>query len=128
MDVGPLFIDFWPQHPKGEVAQIYKQLRTNAKFNGFSIPWLLCCWVDLLIDFWLIFGGCGGRKPTKNQPKSHPKSDPKQDAILDASWMALGATFGGFWLQVGGQVEAKLAPKSNKIGHQDDSKKQHPNR
>ena len=65
-------------------------------------------------------------KSTKNQRKSHPKSDPKQDAILDASWMALGATFGGFWLQVGGQVEAKLAPKSNKIGQQDDSKKQHP--
>ena len=96
MDVGPLFIDFGPQHPKGEVAKIYKKRRTIAKFRGFSIPWLLCCWVDPLIDFWLIFGGCGSRKLIKNQPKSHPKSDPKQDAILHASWMALGAIFGGF--------------------------------
>ena len=37
--------------------------------------------------------------------------------------MALGAIFGGFWGQVGGQVAAKLAPKSEEVGYQDDVKK-----
>ena len=32
--------------------------------------------------------------------------------------MALGAILAGFWLQVGRQDEAKLAPKSNIIGYQ----------
>ena len=93
-----------------------------TKFSGFSIPWLLCCWVDFLIHFWLIFGGCGCRKSTKNQPKINPKSDQKQDAILDASWMALGAILDGFWSQVG-RIGAKLAPKSEEMGYQDDVKK-----
>ena len=43
-----------------------------------------------------------------------PKSHKKEDAILDGSWRALGAILGGFWFQVGGQVGAKLAPKSEK--------------
>ena len=37
--------------------------------------------------------------------------------------MALGAIFGGFGAQVGGQVRAKLAPKSEEMGYQDDVKK-----
>ncbi len=43
--------------------------------------------------------------------------------MLDGSWRVLGAIWGGFWLQVGGQVEAKLAPKSEKWGFQDEVKK-----
>ena len=39
--------------------------------------------------------------------------------VLDGSWV----DFGGFWDQVGRQVGAKLAPKSDKIGYQDDVKK-----
>ena len=50
--------------------------------------------------------------------KINPESDQKQDAMLDASWMALGPILSGFWLQVGRQDEAKLAPKSNIIGYQ----------
>ena len=42
--------------------------------------------------------------------------------------MALGAIVGGFWAQVGGQVGAKLALKSEKIGYQDDVKKSTKNR
>ena len=61
-------------------------------------------------------------------PKINPKSDQKQDAILDASWMALGAILVGFWLQVGGQDEAKLAPKSNIIGYQIEYQKKDANR
>ena len=37
--------------------------------------------------------------------------------------MALGSIFDGFWAQVGGQVGAKLAPKSEEMGYQDDVKK-----
>ena len=87
------------------------------------IFWLLGCWVDFLVDFLLIFGGFGGRKPTKNLLKFHPKGDRKQDASWDGFWMALGSIFGGFWAQVGGQVGVKLAPKSEEMGYQDDVKK-----
>ena len=41
--------------------------------------------------------------------------------------MALGSIFGGFWAQVGGQVGLKLAPKSEKMGYQDDVKKSYKN-
>ena len=37
--------------------------------------------------------------------------------------MGLRAIFGGFWGQVGGQVGAKLAPKSEEMGYQDDVNK-----
>ena len=37
--------------------------------------------------------------------------------------MALGSIFDRFWAQVGGQVGAKLAPKSEEMGYQDDVKK-----
>ena len=37
--------------------------------------------------------------------------------------MALGWIFGGFGVQVGGQVGVKLALKSDKMGYQDDVKK-----
>ena len=37
--------------------------------------------------------------------------------------MALGSIFDGFGAQVGGQVGAKLAPKSEEMGYQDDVKK-----
>ena len=37
--------------------------------------------------------------------------------------MALGSIFGRFWAQVGGQVGVKLAPKSEKMGYQNDVKK-----
>ena len=42
--------------------------------------------------------------------------------------MALGAILVGFWLQVGGQDEAKLAPKSNIIGYQIEYQKEDANR
>ena len=51
----------------------------------------------------------------EDPPKIIPKSDQKQDAILNAIWKALGPIFGGFWLQLGGQVGAMLAPKSQKM-------------
>ena len=44
----------------------------------------------------MIFGGFGGRKPTKNLLKFHPKGDRKQDASWDGFWMALGSIFDGF--------------------------------
>ena len=37
--------------------------------------------------------------------------------------MALGSIFGGCWLQVGRQVGAKLAPRSEKRAYQDNVKK-----
>ena len=61
-----------------------------------------------------MFGGFGRRKSINNRSKFSPEGDRKQDASWDGVWMALGSIFGGFWLQVGGQVGAKLAPKSEK--------------
>ena len=37
--------------------------------------------------------------------------------------MALGSIFGGFWAEVGGQVMAKFAQKSEEMGCQDDVRK-----
>ena len=37
--------------------------------------------------------------------------------------MALVSVLDGFWAQVGGQVGAKLAPKSEEVGYQNDVKK-----
>ena len=42
--------------------------------------------------------------------------------------MALGTILAGFWFQVGGQDEAKLAPKSNIIGYQIEYQKKDANR
>ena len=41
---------------------------------------------------------------------------------MGCGWL-LGQIFGGFGAQVGGQVGAKLAPKSEERGYQDDVKK-----
>ena len=64
-----------------------------------------------------------GRKSSKNLSKIYPKNDRKQDGSWDRFLMALGSIFGGFWVQVGGQLGAKLAPKSEEMGYQDDLKK-----
>ena len=64
-----------------------------------------------------------GRKSIKNQSKIDPKGDRKQDGSWDGFWMALGLIFGGLCAHVGGQVGAKLAPKSEEMGYQDDVKK-----
>ena len=42
---------------------------------------------------------------------------------MDGFWKALGPILERFWAQVGGQVGAKLAPKSEKLELQDDVKK-----
>ena len=70
------------------------------------------CWVDYLIDFWLILGGFGARKSTKIRSKINAKGDQKLDASWDGFWRLLGSILGGFLVQVGGQVGAKLALKS----------------
>ena len=70
-----------------------------------------------------MFDGFWDRKSIKNQSKIDPKGDRKQDASWDGFWMALGSIFDGFWAQVGGQVGAKLAPRSEEMGYQDDVKK-----
>ena len=41
---------------------------------------------------------------------------------MGCGWL-LGPIFDGFWVQVGGQVGAKLAPTSEEMGYQDDVKK-----
>ena len=69
----------------------------------------------MLIDLWSVFGS----KSIKNRSKTYRK----QDASWDGFWMVLGSIVGGFWAQVGGQVGAKLAPKSKEMGYQDDVKK-----
>ena len=59
------------------------------------------------------------QKSTQEAPKIDKKGYSKHD---DASWLGiwspLGTDLGGFWVQLGRQVGAKLAPKSEKIGQQ----------
>ena len=64
-----------------------------------------------------------GRISTNNRSVNDSKSDQKQDASWDGFWMSRGSIFGGFWDQAGGQVGAKLAPRSEEMGYQDDVKK-----
>ena len=81
--------------------------------------WLLCCWDDLLIDFWLIFDWFWGRKSIKNQSKKGSKIRCKLGCILDGSWIDLGAILGPSWEAKWGQVGTKIW----KMGSQDDVKK-----
>ena len=55
----------------------------------------------------------------QNRSKINPKGHRNQDAIWVGIWSPLGTIFGRFWRQVG----PKLAPKSGKLGSQDDVKK-----
>ena len=120
MDVGISFIDFLIQH---DVAEVAKNIEKTNGFLSFFTFWLLGCWNDFMVDFWLILDGFWDRKSIKDRSKIDQKSNQKSDAILDRFWMALGSIFDRFWAQVGGQVGAKLAPKSEKWGPQDDVNK-----
>ena len=74
------------------------------------------CWDDVLIDLLSISERFLDRKSLQNQSKINPKTYRKQDASWDGFWIALGSIFRRFWGQVGGQVGAKLAPKSKDMG------------
>ena len=65
MDVGPIFIDFCTQRNMAEVPKVAYVLH----FWHFFDFWLLCCWDDLLIDFWSIFVRFSTPKSIKNQAK-----------------------------------------------------------
>ena len=56
----------------------------------------------------------GSRVPSwsQNRSKIGSRRYLKQDTSLNRFWMALGSIFGRFWIQVGRQVGAKLAPTS----------------
>ena len=60
---------------------------------------------------------------SNNLSKIDPKTNLKQHASWDGFWIALGSIFGRFGAQVGGRVGAKLAPKSEEMGYQNDVKK-----
>ena len=66
-------------------------------------------------------------KTHQNSIQEASKIDQKGYRKYDASWLGiwtpLGTDLGGFWRQVGWQVGPKLAPKSGKLGSQDDVKK-----
>ena len=66
-----------------------------------------------MIDFFQRFGVDFA---VENLTQIYSKCDRKQDASWDGLWMALGSIFAGFWASVGGQVAAKLAPKSKNDG------------
>ena len=63
------------------------------------------------------------QKSTQEAPKIDKKGYSKHDASWLGIWSPLGTVFGGFWAQLGSQDGPKLAPKSGKLGSQDDVKK-----
>ena len=114
-DLGSIFVDFWPQHAKAGIAKIYKNRRTITKFIGFSILWLLCCWVEFVIDFWLIFWGFGDQKCIKNPSKKSSRIWCDFWCVLDGSWERFwrdfGSKLGANWDQVGAKLEPKAIKK-----------------
>ena len=60
---------------------------------------------------------------TQNRSKKGSKIRCDFGWILEGSWSGFGAILERFWAQVGGQVGAKLGPKSEKWRSQDDVKK-----
>ena len=65
-------IDFLLQH---DMAEVTKNIEKRVVFLRFFIFYLLGCWKDFMIDFWLILGRSWDRKSTKNQSKINHKSD-----------------------------------------------------
>ena len=111
-----ILVDFWYQNgaklvPKWDQKSMLtwkgRFYKNTNKTNGIS----------------MIFKVRGVKKSIKNRSKIDQKRDHKSDAILDPFWMALGPILERFWAQVGKQNGAKLAPKSEKWGSQDDVKK-----
>ena len=74
-----------------------------------------------MIDFLVNLAPNLSPKTHQKSTQEAPKIDKKGYSKLDASWLGiwnpLGTDLTGFWVQVGRQVGAKLAPKSEKIGH-----------
>ena len=64
------------------------------------------------------------QKSNQEAPKIDKKGYSKHDASWLRIWNPLGTDLGGFWVQVGGQVGAKLAPKSIKMESKMTSKKE----
>ena len=93
------------------------------KFIGFSIPWMFSCSAPITPQKPCQNFSITLPKSIKNPSKIYLRRHLKQDTILDRSWKALGAILDGFWPQVGGQVGAKLAPKSKNEGPKTMSKK-----
>ena len=82
-----------------------------------------CCIIALI--FGLIWFQVDGEveNPPRSISKSYPKGDRKQNGSWDGFWTARGAIVGRCWLQVGGQVDAKLPPKSLKWRPREDVRK-----
>ena len=90
------------------MAEVAKNIeKTNCSLMFFNF-WLLCCWDDLLIDFWSILGLKISEKSNKNQSKKESKIRCKLGWILDGSWTDLGAilgpSWGAKWCQVGTKI------------------------
>ena len=79
--------------------------------------------IDFLVNLALNLRPKTLTKSSQEASKIDQKGHRKQDASWLGIWRPLGTIFGPFWLQVGRQVEAKLAPKSEKTRYQDDIKK-----
>ena len=106
-DLGSIFVDFWSQHAQAGIAKIYKKRRTITKFIGFSILWLLCYWVEFVIDFWLIFCGFGNQKYIKNPSKKSLRIWCDFGCVLDGSWGQLSSKIAPSWGASWGQVGSK---------------------
>ena len=123
MAVGTGFARFCFEVGRPRVSKTYKNW---LFFNDFAIPANLPTrghLIDFLINLALNLKPKTLTKSTQETSKIDQKSHRKQDASWLGIWTPLGTIFGGFWLQVGRQVGAKLAPKSKKWRSQDDVKK-----
>ena len=80
-----------------------------------------------MIDFLVNLAFNLAPKTYQNSTQEASKIDQKGYRKYDASWLGiwtpLGTDLGGFWRQVGWQVGPKLAPKSGKLGSQDNVQK-----
>ena len=97
----------WPE------ARNHCKILCFLRIFGFS---MFGCWKAFGLIFGWIWRWFWAPSWSQNRPKITQKGSKKQDVILNRFWMALGPILGGFGRQVGSQVEANMAPKSEKWG------------
>ena len=114
--LGTNFIDFLLQHGMAEVAKIVDSSTFFILFAILVVGLLGWLFYNCLVDFWLIWGSKIHQQSIKHGMEHRMRF------WMGCGWL-LGPIFDGFWAQLGGQVGAKLAPKSEEMGYQGDVKK-----
>ena len=103
---------FEPFSSWSNMAEATILLKNQWFFNIFAFS-LLCCCIDVLIDFWSILGPTWAQKSIQNRSKIDSKINQKNDTTFDRFWSQLDSILERFWEPSWGQVGSKIDPRSN---------------